>query len=122
MEKHLPEALVENYSHLEASIELPDSNDVHVFAASIECNAKFLLTENLKDFPPKNLAVHGIQPISFDTFLSSLAKAFPYEVWGAIEEVVARLKRPRMSVEEYCENLSRKGFLEAAGAIRALRF
>jgi hypothetical protein len=57
MNLHVREALVENYEHLTASVELPDPDDVHVVAAAIHCNASLIVTFNLKDFPTEALSM-----------------------------------------------------------------
>ncbi len=59
-ERHAPE------------LYLPDSDDVHVLAAAIEGRADLILTLNIKDFPRRRLAGHGIERIAPDPFLWAL--------------------------------------------------
>lgn len=50
-------------------LDLPDSDDRHVLAAAIAGGAGQILTANLADFPPRILAVHGLQAVSPDDFV-----------------------------------------------------
>lgn len=58
---HFPEAEVEADRALEADIRLPDPADAHVLAAAIAGGAELLVTFNLRDFPRRVLAGHGIE-------------------------------------------------------------
>lgn len=51
------------------SIHLPDPNDAHVLAAAIACNADYIVTFNLKDFPRDILNEHGIILSDPDSFI-----------------------------------------------------
>ena len=51
----VPDCLVENYEGYIESLKLPDSNDRHVLAAAIKWQADAIVTNNLKDFPEKEL-------------------------------------------------------------------
>ena len=56
MEAQLDDALVEGYEHLVASVTLPDANDRHILAAAKHCEAHYIVTANLRDFPATTLA------------------------------------------------------------------
>ncbi|KMZ13473.1 hypothetical protein BHUM_01903c [Candidatus Burkholderia humilis] len=51
MDANVREALIENFEHLIASIELPDANDRHVVAATMHAGAEL---KSLKS-PPKTV-------------------------------------------------------------------
>ena len=50
-------------------LELPDANDRHVLAAAIKCNARIIVTINLKDFPTESLNPYGIEAMHPDEFI-----------------------------------------------------
>ena len=51
---------------------LPDPDDVHVLAAALEGGAQVIVTANLRDFPPRAMAGHGVQAVAPDAFLLDL--------------------------------------------------
>lgn len=72
-------------------LSLPDPDDVHVLAAAITGRADEILTLNIKDFPTRTLARHGILRRHPDEFL--------LEAWhnqravdGVIKGIYARAK------------------------------
>ena len=65
-----PEAAVEVRPATEAALHLPDVNDRHVLAAAIDGDADVLLTLNIRDFPRRALAVHGIERRHPDEWLT----------------------------------------------------
>ena len=69
MIRHFPDAMVAPQPEIEAMLDLRDPADNHVLAAAIACRADILLTFNLRDFPARQLAVHGIAPRHPDSLL-----------------------------------------------------
>lgn len=57
---------------LAETLFLPDENDRHVLATAISGEAELLLTKNLRDFPGRVLAGHGVLPLDPDRFLFDL--------------------------------------------------
>lgn len=53
-------------------LDLPDAADRHVLAAAIAARAEVLLTLNLRDFPRRALAHHGIRAEAPDEFVMAL--------------------------------------------------
>ena len=53
-------------------LDLPDAADRHVLAAAIAARADLLLTLNLRDFPRRALAHHGIRAVSPDDWVMEL--------------------------------------------------
>lgn len=75
---------------LEAGLDLPDPADCHVLAAAITGGAALIVTLNLRDFPRRALAHHGIAAQSPDEFLMALWLQAPEAVTAAVAKVQAR--------------------------------
>ena len=80
-------SLVPRDTSLENSIVLPDLNDVHVLASAVTGKAQFLLTNNLKDFPPRILARFNLIPRNVDSLLCEFFCEFPEVVVPIIQKV-----------------------------------
>ncbi|GAB4258889.1 MAG: PIN domain-containing protein [Pararhodobacter sp.] len=70
-----------------ASLDLPDRHDRHILAAAIAGRAELLVTLNLRDFPARALAPHGVRAVAPDDFVMDLWLAGA----GAVEAEVARV-------------------------------
>ncbi|QDL93101.1 PIN domain-containing protein [Paroceanicella profunda] len=57
------------------SPDLPDPNDTHVLGACLAGGAGVLVTRNLRDFPRRRLAGHGVMPSDPDSFLLGFARS-----------------------------------------------
>jgi len=90
-------------------LELPDPDDTHVVAAAIAGRAECIVTPNLKDFPDKLLASHGIRAVSPDTFLLDQLDIWPARVIRVLHEQAAGTGRPPLSFYEILGRLSRAG-------------
>lgn len=89
-------------------LDLPDADDHHVLAAAIAGAAQVLLTLNLRDFPRRALAQHGLRAVSPDDFVMELwlAERAPVEarvaaVWPgltgeALRKALKRAGLPRL--------------------------
>ena len=86
----LPDCEITPPDGAETALYLPDAADRHVLAAAIAARADAILTANLRDFPRRALAVHGLRAVSPDALLMEiwLDEAAPVE--AAIREVRAR--------------------------------
>jgi len=89
METVFPAACTAPDPEAEATLELPDPADIHVLAAAIAAGAEILLTFNLRDFPVRRLAAHGIAPRHPDGFLWELYSDAPEVVGSAIRQAAA---------------------------------
>lgn len=108
MEAHFLGAVVAPELELEQQIDLPDPADAHVMAAAVAGGAEFLLTFNLRDFPRRALAAHGLEVRHPDGFLWELLSHEPVAMGAVLAEVLSRhgvepkraraaLKRARLS-------------------------
>lgn len=66
MDAYAKDAIVTNYEPLIETLILPDAEDRHVLAAAIQCQAVYIVTFNLKDFPVATLKNYRIQAIHPD--------------------------------------------------------
>jgi predicted nucleic acid-binding protein len=94
---------------LAESLNLPDPDDRHVLAAAIAGGADSIVTPNLKDFPAKHLAPHGVQAVSPDTFLLDQLDLSPPRVLTVLAEQAADITRPPLTVFDVLDKLSRAG-------------
>lgn len=79
-----PQAEVLPDPETEATLSLPDPADAHVLAAALAARADRLVTLNLRDFPARALAPHGLTAQSPDDFLMALWLAQPAPVEAAV--------------------------------------
>jgi hypothetical protein len=89
METVFPDACTALDPEVEKTLELPDPADIHVLAAAIAAGAEILLTFNLRDFPVRRLAAHGIALRHPDGFLWELYSDAPEVVGSAIRQAAA---------------------------------
>ena len=97
---------------LESTLFLPDKNDRHVLATAITGQAEVLLTNNLKDFPPRVLAKYGIIPRNVDSFVLELF----YEDPQLVKPIV--LSAFDLSADYTGRITSKKSFLKKHGLPR----
>ena len=89
MAASFPGASVTPDPAVDLALDLPDPADTHVMAAAIAAGAGVLLTFNLRDFPVRRLAAHGIAPRHPDGFLWELHSDAPEAVGSAIRHAAA---------------------------------
>jgi len=89
MGARFPGALVRPDPALEAAVELPDPADAHVLAGAVAAGADTLLTFNLRDFPARRLAAHGVTARHPDGFLWELFSHAPEPMNRAIRRAAA---------------------------------
>lgn len=77
----------------EAPLWLPDSADIHVLATAIQGGASTIITQNLKDFPARELSGYDVKAIAPDPFLMDLWLANPDPVTHSVTQVHAEAER-----------------------------
>ncbi len=82
-----PDAMVPPQPDLESGIRLPDPADAHVVAAAAG-RAEGILTFNLRDFPARVLAGHGLEARHPDSFLWELQSKKPEAMARVIDHVL----------------------------------
>ena len=101
-----PEAMVEVPASLvEAMTNHP--GDRHVLAAAIIANAKIIVSDNLKHFPPEALEPYGIEVQHPDVFLTQLFDNDPESMVEVIRQQAEDLKNPPQTVAEIIEKLEK---------------
>ncbi|MFM9962383.1 MAG: PIN domain-containing protein [Planctomycetaceae bacterium] len=115
------DCLVTGFHELVATLHLPDPDDRHVLAAAIRAKATAIVTFNLRDFPDKLLAPHGITAVHPDGLLSSLLDDSPDDFCVAAQQQRAALKNPPKSVAEYLATLELQGLIQTATKLREFR-
>ncbi|MAN75021.1 MAG: PIN domain-containing protein [Henriciella sp.] len=119
MRQIFPEAYVDNgYKVFEPSLFLPDEKDRHVLAAAIHCRASTIVTDNLRDFPASQLAMHGIEAKSADDFIADEIDLDIYRAAGVVKKMRARLKRPEMSASDLLLKMEARGLTETSRMLR----
>lgn len=117
MDQAIPDGLVVGYEAIIPGLVLPDSDDCHVLAAAIRCNASVIVTFNEKDFPVDALTPFGIEAQHPDVFIEYLFDLDPAVVVAAAQRQRAQLKNPPIEVERYLAILLRQGLVQTAKAL-----
>lgn len=117
MDKAVRDCLVTGYEKLIASLDLPDPDDRHVLAAAIVGRCDVIVTQNLSDFPDKQLHLFGIEAQHPDEFMCNLLGLVPGIFCDAVRKVRARLKNPPYTAKEYLENLTQVGLVATASEL-----
>jgi hypothetical protein len=118
MDAHVHDSLVTGYEGLIDGIDLPDSDDRHVVAAAIRCNADVIVTYNLKDFPADQITKYDLEVQHPDDFIVHLLDLTPGAVCAAVKRQRASLKRPPQSVEELLETFAKQRLPESVSRLR----
>jgi len=85
-----PQAEVTPPDDAAMALTLPDAGDRHVLAAAVAGHAQTILTANLRDFPHRALAPHGLRAVAPDAFLMTLWLEHPAVVEAAVAAVQAQ--------------------------------
>jgi predicted nucleic acid-binding protein len=94
MNRAFPDANVTDFESKIEGLVLPDRGDLHVLAAAIHCQARILVTFNLKDFPKKQLREFRIEPRHPDNFILDLIDHSPDRVVLAFRNQIKLLRNP----------------------------
>jgi hypothetical protein len=120
MDERIDDAVVTGYDSLIETLTLSDPNDRHVLAAAIIGDAKIIVTRNLRDFPEDILAVHKIQAMHPDAFISGLLDWDAAKVVDAVRDQQASLKNPPISLSDLLSLFERLALIETAAELRRL--
>ncbi len=112
-----PDALT-SYAERPVFAGLPDPDDMHVISLALDAGAKVIVTENLKDFPPKLLAGHGLARMNTDAFLAGLILKHPERAAKAIDRLIRLIGAPPIDQETLFDRLRRTGLRKAVQALK----
>jgi predicted nucleic acid-binding protein len=115
----VPDCLVEGYEYLIDGLTLPDADDRHVLAAAIAGHADAIVTANLKDFPAKVMAQHGIEAQHPDDFIMNQLELRPFEALEVFKRVRAKRRNPECSAAELIDMVEKSGLPQTAQHLRA---
>ena len=109
MREHFSSAWIEEveFSKFVDLIKLPDLDDRHVVAAAISCKASYVVTDNLKHFPPKELDRFELEVGSADKFLAGTFDHYTHEALHDLKRHRSEL-RAQPTVSEYLMMLRAK--------------
>lgn len=115
-----PDALVENYEPLIATLDLPDIKDRHVLAAAIKTNANLIVTNNLKHFPKEYLYSFGLTAKSADDFFTDIIDLNHETSIKAFRDLVMNKKNPPLDEYQVLDIFRKNGLKDTANFIHAL--
>ena len=125
MDRAAGDALIDHYRHNEKLFPKTNVKDRHVAATAVAARRRSsvssvtIVTWNLKDFDPKELAGFGIVAESPDAFLCRLLVESPEGVIAAFIRMRDNLRNPPMTIEECADTLAAQGLKRFAGLISA---
>ncbi len=112
MREAFTDAMIEPYEYEDLIPRmLNDEKDRHVLAAAVAYRVDAVVTGNVRHFPHHALAGQPVGEIATpDAFLCKLHRADPSRLGFAIDRLLARKRRPAMTLDDLL------GRLEASGA------
>lgn len=121
LNRAFPHAGVADYEAILDTLTMPDPDDRHVLAAAIHGECDMLLTSNIKDFPesalPSDADLLVMRP---DDGLRTLVEANPQSMAAIARRLVAGLRRPSTTLEQYIERLEQRAPIAATALGAAL--
>lgn len=120
MDQALDDALITDYEPLIETLSLPDPDDRHVLAAAIHGETEWIVTQNVRDFPPEVLAPWGVRAVHPDEFVQDLLLSHPGQVIEALRRGRHRYRSPPITAQEMLASLARQGLPETVQVLAAL--
>lgn len=115
-----PDALVNNYEELIATLCLPDKRDCHVLAAAIKSDANLIVTNNLKDFDNEYLSRFGLCAKNADDFITDTIDLNPELAKEAFTTMVAHRSNPSLDEYQVLDILRNRGLINSANYLHSL--
>lgn len=109
-----PDSLVTVSEMIEQNLGLPDPKDDHVLAAAIAAQASVIVTDNLKDFPMRNLSPHEIEALSADDFIANTIELVPSETIPVLKLMRLRMEKPAFEAKDFVDYAKQQGLVQVA--------
>ena len=122
MERAFPEAMTEGFEGLERAIianGLRDADDAHVLAAAVRSHASIIVTDNLRDFPAKNLDSYGLEAKSADDFIADCIDLDKVQAMAALNRMRLRFRHPEYTWDAICQKAEAQGLVQSASLMQA---
>lgn len=81
-------------------------NDQHVASLAIATGSDTIVTQNLRHFPARALAKHGLRAISPGSLIAELDRDEPKQIDQAIQSLARRWKNPPRTTDEILDLLA----------------
>ncbi len=120
MESAFPDAHVSFYESIIDEITLPDPDDRHVLAAAIKSGAKIIVTNNVKDFPAKNLRPYHTTAMTADHFVKKLIMLDEIRALNAFHAQVRNMRNPPLSVSQVLVSLEKCKLTDSVSMLKSL--
>jgi predicted nucleic acid-binding protein len=120
MNSVFPNAEVQDFDDITATLSLPDENDNHVLAAALKRNADFIITFNLDDFPIDYVSGYRIIVQHPDEFIQTLIGFDEERTTRAFQRQVGRLTRPKQTQQEVLRTLASNGLDRSVARLKQL--
>lgn len=120
MDKHVFEALVEDYAQRIETLTLPDPDDRHILAAAIESKSSLIVTWNVRHFPDEISKPYGIAAVTPDAFILDQIELSPQLVEQAVRRQKDSLRNPALTWPEYFQNLENQNLRETVVSLKQL--
>ena len=118
METAFEDAMVEDFEDFLAVCgELPDQKDAHVVAAALKTKADVIVTDNLKDFPVKQLTILGLDVRAADEFIADTIMLDEGRAVPAIRRMRERLRRPELTADKLLLRMEEIGLTETVDVL-----
>ncbi len=106
IKKAFPEAMVSPPDEL-AQIMTNSLEDRHVMACAVFGEAEIIVTDNLKDFQPKDIDIWHKKAMSADNFLTYLYELFPDRMIKVVHRQAKAKTKPPTTISELLDILDR---------------
>lgn len=118
MNTAFPDSNIENYESIINTIELPDPDDRHVFAAAVKESADVIVTINTKDFPDNVASKYDIEIQHPDQFICHLIDLDKERIELAFSNQLARLKNPPLEASDVFNILKKTGLSKSIDRLK----
>jgi hypothetical protein len=99
--------VVLGFEQLEDQLTI-DLKDRHILAAAIQAGATFIVTDNIRHFPPAVLTSHGIYAQTPDAFLATFAREDVERVVQFLRRQAAAMRQPPTDLPGLLVQLERR--------------